>query len=293
MAHRTTWNGSAHRTASGQRSATTAAIQSAPSAETWVIAAQRPSRPPDRRPPRRRRTGAGSLCRGPVRPTPAGRCRGRRPRSGTCGRACRRSRRSRSGAARRTGRSGFAVSAQTRVMIAPTVRQAIRISSVTAVFEHWVASHATCCVEGVGVAGGVPRPRHRRAPSARGRGSSPAARRPPARPGPCPGPRPATDADPRPGHSQGERRRTDRTDPRHAGSGRTCATSTPSPRPRRTRGLRRPSSRPPTGRAIGWRLARRSPLFGSWSLTAQKPRQGTACSVLRRAQPPTEESEEP
>ena len=35
------------------------------------------------------------------------------------------------------------MSAQTRVMIAPTVRQAIRISSVTAVFEHCVASQAT------------------------------------------------------------------------------------------------------------------------------------------------------
>ena len=38
----------------------------------------------------------------------------------------------------------FSTSAQTRVMIAPTVRHAIRINSVTAVFEHWVASHATC-----------------------------------------------------------------------------------------------------------------------------------------------------
>ncbi len=35
-------------------------------------------------------------------------------------------------------------SAQTRVMIAPTVRHATRISSVTAVFEHCVANHATC-----------------------------------------------------------------------------------------------------------------------------------------------------
>jgi hypothetical protein len=34
-------------------------------------------------------------------------------------------------------------SAQTRVMIDPTVRQAIRISSVTVAFEDWVASHAT------------------------------------------------------------------------------------------------------------------------------------------------------
>jgi hypothetical protein len=29
-------------------------------------------------------------------------------------------------------------------MIAPTVRQAIRISCVMAVFEHWVANQATC-----------------------------------------------------------------------------------------------------------------------------------------------------
>jgi hypothetical protein len=36
------------------------------------------------------------------------------------------------------------VSAHTRVMMAPTVRQAIRISSVIARFEHWVANHATC-----------------------------------------------------------------------------------------------------------------------------------------------------
>ena len=35
------------------------------------------------------------------------------------------------------------VSAQTRVMIAPTVRHAIRISSVAAVFEVFMASHAT------------------------------------------------------------------------------------------------------------------------------------------------------
>jgi hypothetical protein len=35
------------------------------------------------------------------------------------------------------------MSAETRVTIAPTVRHAIRISSVTAVFEHVTASHAT------------------------------------------------------------------------------------------------------------------------------------------------------
>jgi len=37
----------------------------------------------------------------------------------------------------------FSTSAQTRAMIAPTVRQAMHISSVTAVLEHWVTSQAT------------------------------------------------------------------------------------------------------------------------------------------------------
>src|SRR6476661_2650061 len=37
-----------------------------------------------------------------------------------------------------------AVSAHTRVMIDATVRQAIRISSVIALLEHWVANQATC-----------------------------------------------------------------------------------------------------------------------------------------------------
>ncbi len=36
------------------------------------------------------------------------------------------------------------MSAHTRVMIAPTVRQAIRITCVIAVLEHCVANQATC-----------------------------------------------------------------------------------------------------------------------------------------------------
>jgi hypothetical protein len=36
-----------------------------------------------------------------------------------------------------------AVSAQTRPTTAPTVRQALRINSVTALLEHTVANHAT------------------------------------------------------------------------------------------------------------------------------------------------------
>ena len=48
MAHFTTWNGSAQRTALGQRFATTVVIQSAPSALTWLIWAQRPFPEPSR-----------------------------------------------------------------------------------------------------------------------------------------------------------------------------------------------------------------------------------------------------
>src|SRR6266536_3584798 len=44
LAQATTWKGSMPRTAAGQRAATTCAIQSAPSADTWVICAQ-PSAP--------------------------------------------------------------------------------------------------------------------------------------------------------------------------------------------------------------------------------------------------------
>lgn len=36
------------------------------------------------------------------------------------------------------------MSAQTRVMIDPTVRHAIRINAVTVDFEDWVANYATC-----------------------------------------------------------------------------------------------------------------------------------------------------
>ena len=42
---------------------------------------------------------------------------------------------------RRSARAS--TSTQTRAMIAPTVRQAMRISCVTAVFEHRVTSQAT------------------------------------------------------------------------------------------------------------------------------------------------------
>src|SRR4051812_27691386 len=53
------------------------------------------------------------------------------------------------------------MSAETRPTIAPTVRHAMRISSVTAVLEHCVASHATVFIEVAGVPDSVTRPRHR------------------------------------------------------------------------------------------------------------------------------------
>jgi hypothetical protein len=42
------------------------------------------------------------------------------------------------------GSKVLAVSFQTRSMMEPTVRQAMRISTVTAALEHWVASQETC-----------------------------------------------------------------------------------------------------------------------------------------------------
>lgn len=60
----------------------------------------------------------------------------------TCARACRRSRQYRSAAGWRAGRN-WPPCRPTLVMIAPTVRQAMRINSVIAVLEVWVASQAT------------------------------------------------------------------------------------------------------------------------------------------------------
>lgn len=71
VAQATTWNGSAQRIAPGQRSATTSAIQSAASAETWVICAHRWV-------PRASKPSQGGGV-APGRPTPAGRSRDRPP----------------------------------------------------------------------------------------------------------------------------------------------------------------------------------------------------------------------
>ena len=76
----------------------------------------------------------------------------------------------------------LSVSAQARATIAPTVRHAIRISSHTAVFEHATANHATVSSKPKVCPGGVPRPPDPHARWDRARGSSPAARRPPAAP---------------------------------------------------------------------------------------------------------------
>ena len=229
VAQATTWNGSAQRTAVGQRSATTSAIQSAASADTCVISAHRSA-------PRasKKRRSVVVVAAG-ARPTPAGRSRGRPRPSGTCGGACRRSRRCRSGAGRRTGRRCLSASAQTRATIAPTVRHAIRISSHTAVFEHATASQATVSSKSrVCPACGAPTAPP--PPSARGWGSSPAARRPPATPAPCPDPGPASGAGPHPGRTTAPSARSGRSGPAHPARGRTCATTTsPSALSSRTR----------------------------------------------------------
>ena len=255
MAHFTTWNGSAQRTAFGQRSRHHGGDPvRAVGGHVGDLGAALAR-------PGRRRTPPGWPCPGPARPTPAGRCRGRPRPSGTCGRACRRSHRSRSGVSPANRSCSLSTSAQTRVMIAPTVRHAIRISSVTAVFEHCVASQATCSSNTIGVPRAVPGPRHRRHRRARARGSSPAARRPPDRPGSCPGPEPATAAGPRHGRTTVTAAGTDHTGPRPPR--RPDLRDQDLLRPRRTRCPRRPSSRPPTAHAIEWRSARRSPLFSS------------------------------
>ncbi len=98
IAHATTWNGSALRIAFGARVGDDAGD---------------PVRHVGRNVGQRRGAFGAELVEehvagrrrcGRVRPTPAGRCRGRRRRSGSGARACRRSRRSRSDAARRAGR---------------------------------------------------------------------------------------------------------------------------------------------------------------------------------------------
>src|SRR5439155_8947384 len=65
VAQETTWNGSAHRTACGARSATTPTIQSAPSAETWLSSAARsgPRRPEKASRVLRSRPGAAQISR--------------------------------------------------------------------------------------------------------------------------------------------------------------------------------------------------------------------------------------
>ena len=239
MAQFTTWNGSAQRTAFGQRSATTCAIQSAPSAR-HVGDLRRTARARAAS----KNAAQGGLVPARARPTPAGRNRGRPRRSGTCGRACRRSRRSRSGAARRTGHAAASTSAQTRAMIAPTVRHAIRISSRDRGLRALGRQPGDLLVEDAGVTRAVPGPRHRRhrrpvlgAVHPRRVGLQP-------RPGPCPGPAPATGAGPRPGHSPATAARSARTAtaPRAASAARRDQRPA---RPRRTRRPRRPSSRPP------------------------------------------------
>ena len=99
------------------------AALSVPSAETCVIWAER------RSPRTSKNVASVALSRpGPARPRRADHCRGRRPRSNARGRAYRRPA---STPIRRRSANwswGCSTSSQTGVMIAPTVRQAIRMS---------------------------------------------------------------------------------------------------------------------------------------------------------------------
>ena len=121
---------------SGARRATTRAIQSAMSAETWVS---------------RRGAVVAELVEEHVQGgVVAARAGPHQPAAvvvddhdrDSGARACRRSRRSRSGAARRAGRRAASTSALTRATIEPTVRHATRNSCPVADFEVRTANHA-------------------------------------------------------------------------------------------------------------------------------------------------------
>jgi hypothetical protein len=137
------------------------------------------------------------------------------------------------------------------------VRHPTRISAVTVDFDDCVDNQATvssnadvwpASCRAQGTAG---RPPH--AP-----GRKPAARPPPAPPGSCPGPAPATGVGPARCPSPGSGAHTPRTGPGPDSSAE--RERPPAQRPRRTRAARSRSSARPTGHAIGWHRARRSPL---------------------------------
>ncbi len=181
-------------------------------------------------------------------------------------------------------------SAATLATIAPTVRHATRINACTALFDVRTASHATwsstrrCARRGAG-------PTAPRSPSARVRGSPPAARRPPQRPGPPPGPAPATAAVPHPGHTTAPADHTGRS---AAGRPYSGTHAPPAHRPRRrSRPAPQPSVRHPTTPAIHWQNARRTPTPGSGPSPVSKPSRSTACACYDLRNPPTDMSGEP
>ena len=153
------------------------------------------------------------------------------------------------------------MSAQTRAMTAPTVRQAIRISSS---LRSWNAPWPTRppCHRSSGCDRLRVAPRGPRRPPHRARGSAPAARRPPARRATVP---------------RSSARHHLRPSPRVKPRRPRLASATPPQRPHRLphrhhRGLpnrvdlglpRRRLVRPPATHAAGWHSARRSPTTGS------------------------------
>src|SRR6478735_1393943 len=168
----------------------------------------------------------------------------------------------------------FSVSFHTLATIAPTVHQATRINSHTAVFEHPPPARPPChrrprCARRDGAPTAPP------PPSAHGWGNSPAAHRPPAPPARCPNPGPATGADPHPGHTRAPCGRSGHTAAKH----HFAAAPAPPPASRRRRlppRTPRPrcprspcAGRHPAAHAITSHCARRCPLL--WFLTFDKP----------------------
>ena len=141
------------------------------------------------------------------------------------------------------------MSAQTRVMIDPTVRHAIRINCVIAVFEHCVASHATCSSNCAGMPGAVPGPRHRGDHDPVLRAANTRRVRPPGTRSSSPGPATANAAGRDHGHNPGNAAGTHRSDRVLASpAARPPPARRPSPIPDvlRRRLRRRPNSRPHT-----------------------------------------------
>ena len=133
-------------------------------------------------------------------------------------------------------------------------------------------------------------------PSARARGSSPAAHRPPAPPAPCPNPGPATGADPHPGHTRAPCGRSGHSGatPRFAAAPAPPPARRRQPPPRRTRCPRSPCAyRHPTAHAITSHCARRCPLLRFLTLDKPETLSDNDVRLFRPQTHPRNVSEEP